>query len=130
MELKKKLNAPSGNIHDIKYLYNVIAGLKRKNGQVESNIKTFEYFKRMINDYNDAKASKYGLSFKPREVNIEVVKHVVAELKYLKLIRKEKGYLILTDEGKNIAALIEKKDSTELKKVFTKLMLENFNILE
>ena len=130
MELKKKLNAPSGNIHDIKYLYNVIAGLKRKNGQVESNIKTFEYFKRMINDYNDAKASKYGLSFKPREVNIEVVKHVVAELKYLKLIRKEKGYLILTDEGKNIAALIEKKDSTELKKVFTKLMLENFNIFE
>ena len=130
MELKKKLNAPSGNVHDIKYLYNVIAGLKRKNGQVESNIKTFEYFKRMINDYNDAKASKYGLSFKPREVNIKVVKHVVAELKYLKLIRKEKGYLILTDEGQNIAALIEKKDSTELKKVFTKLMLENFNIFE
>ncbi len=130
MELKKKLNAPSGSIHDIKYLYNVIAGLKRKNGQVESNIKTFEYFKRMINDYNDAKASKYGLSFKPREVNIKVVKHAVAELKYLKLIRKEKGYLILTDEGENIAAIIEKKDSTELKKVFTKLMLENFNIFE
>jgi len=130
MEIKKKLNAPSGNIHDIKYLYNVIAGLKRKNGQVESNIKTFEYFKRMINDYNDAKASNYGLSFKPREVDIKVVKHIVAELKYLKLIRKEKGYLILTDEGKNIAELIEKKDSTELKKVFTKLMLENFNIFE
>ncbi len=130
MELKKKLNAPSGNIHDIKYLYNVIAGLKRKNGQVENNIKTFEYFKRMINDYNDAKASNYGLSFKPREVDIKVVKHIVAELKYLKLIRREKGYLILTDEGKNIAALIENKDSTELKKVFTKLMLDNFNIFE
>lgn len=130
MELKKKLNAPSGNVHDIKYLYNVIAGLKRKNGQVESNIKTFEYFKKMINDYNDAKASKYGFYFKPREVNIKVVKHVVAELKYLKFIRKENGYLILTDEGENIAALIEKKDSTELKKVFTKLMLENFNIFE
>ncbi|MBT9145911.1 MAG: hypothetical protein DDT42_01788 [candidate division WS2 bacterium] len=84
----------------------------------------------MINDYNDAKASKYGFSFKPREVNIKVVKHVVAELKYLKFIRKENGYLILTDEGENIAALIEKKDSTELKKVFTKLMLENFNIFE
>lgn len=130
MEIRKKLNTPSGNVLDIKYLYNVIAGLKRKGGRAESNINTIEYFKKMINDYNDAKASKYGLSFKPREVNIKVVKHVVAELKYLKLIRKEKGYLILTDEGENIAVLIEKKDSTELKKVFTRLMLENFNIFE
>jgi len=130
MEIKKKLNTPSGNIHDIKYLYNIIAGLKRKGGRAESNIKIIEYFKKMINDYNDAKASKYGLSFKPREVNTKVIKHVVAELKYLKLIRKENGYLILTNEGENIAALIEKKDSAELKKVFTKLMLENFNIFE
>ncbi len=127
MEIKKKLNTPSGNIHDIKYLYNVIAGLKRKGGRAESSIKTLEYFKKMINDYNDAKASKYGLSFKPREVNIKVVKHLVAELKYLKLIRKENGYLILTDEGENIASLIENKDSNELKSVFAKLMLENYS---
>ena len=130
MEIKKKLNTPSGNIHDVKYLYNVIAGLKRKGGRAESKIKTIEYFKKMINDYNDAKASKYGLSFKPREVNIKVIKHVVAELKYLKLIRKENGYLILTDDGKHVASLIEQKDSNELKKVFTKLMLENYNVFE
>jgi len=127
MEIKKKLNMPSGNIHDIKYLYNVIAGLKRKGGRAESSIKTLEYFKKMINDYNDAKASKYGLSFKPREVDIKVVKHLVAELKYLKLISKENGCLILTEEGEYIASLIENKDSNELKRVFAKLMLENYN---
>ena len=130
METKKSLNTPSGNIHDIKYLYNVIAGLKRKGGRLESHRKTFEYFRGMINDYKDAKASKYGLSSKPREVNIKVVKHAVAELRNLKLIRKEDGYLALTDEGENIASLIEKKESKELKKVFIKLMLETYNIFE
>lgn len=130
MEIRKKLNIPSGNVHDIKYLYNVTAGLKRKGGRVEINAKTFEYFKRMINDYNDAKASKYGLSFKPREVNIKVIEHIVAELKYLGLIHKENRYLILTNYGEMVASLIEQKDSKELKKVFTKLMLENFNVFE
>lgn len=130
MEVKKKLNMPSGNVHDIKYLYTVIAGLKRKSGRIESNTKTLEYFKKMINDYNDAKASKYGLSFKPREVNIKVVKHVVAELKYLKLIRKENGYLVLTNEGENIASLIEKKEPIELKTMFTKMILDNFNVFD
>jgi hypothetical protein len=130
MEINKKLNTPSGNVSDIKYLYNVIAGIKRKGGRVESNIKTIEYFKKMINDYNNAKAAKYGLSFKPREVNIKVIKHIIAELKYLKLICEENGYLILTNEGENIAVLIEKKESAELKKIFSKLMLENFNVFE
>jgi hypothetical protein len=130
MKFRKKLNVPSGNVHDIKYLYNVIAGIKRKGGRVENNIKTIEYFKKMINDYNNAKAAKYGLSFKPREVNIKVIKHIIAELKYLKLICKENGYLILTNEGENIAVLIEKKESAELKKIFSKLMLENFNVFE
>jgi hypothetical protein len=128
--IKKKLNTPSGNVQDIKYLYNIIAGLKRKGGRAENNIKTFEYFRTMINDYNDAKASKYGLSFKPREVNLKVVKHLVAELKYLKLLRKENGYLILTEEGENIASLIENKDSNGLKKVFAKLMMENYRGFE
>lgn len=130
MDIKKKLNMPSGNVFDIKYLYNLIAGLKRKGGRIESNINTIEYFKRMINEYNIAKASKYGLSFKPREVNIKVIKHILSELKYLKLIRKENGYLILTNEGERVASLIENKNSEELKKVFTKLMLENFSIFE
>ncbi len=130
MEIKKKLNTPSGNIHDIKYLYNVIAGLKRKGGQLEAHRESLEYFRSMINDYNDAKASRYGLSFKPREVNIKVVKHAVAEVKNLKLIRKENGYWVLTNEGEKVASLIERKDSNELKKFFAKLMLENYNIFE
>ena len=130
MEIKKKLNMPTGAIHDIKYLYIIIAGLKRKGGRAESSIKTLEYFKKMINDYNDAKASKYGLSFKPKQVNIKVVKNLIAELKYLKLSRKENGYLILTNEGENIASLIENKDSKELKRVFAKLMFENYKVFK
>jgi hypothetical protein len=130
MEAISNLKMPAGTIHDINYLYNVIAGLKRKGGQAESDIKTFDYFRKMINDYNDVKASKYGLSFKPKEVNIKVVENALGELKSLKLVRKENGYLILTNEGENVASLIEKKDSTELKKVFAKLMLENFNVFE
>lgn len=130
MGIKKKLNMPSGNVQDIKYLYNIIAGLKRKGGRAESNNKTLEYFRKMINDYNNAKASKYGSSSKHREVNIEVVKRLVAELKHLKLIRKENGHLILTDEGENTASLIENKDSNGLKKVFAKLMMENYGAFE
>ncbi len=130
MEIKKKLNTPSGNTHDIKYLYNVIAGLKRKGGRVESNPETFKYFKKMINDYNDAKASKFGLSSKPKEVDIKVVNNIIAELKYIKLIRKENGHLALTNEGENIASLIEEKDSERLKEVFAKLMIENYRVFE
>jgi len=132
MEREKKLNMPPGNVQDIKYLYVIITALKRKGGRAENNkkSKTLEYFTKMINDYNEAKASKYGLSFKPRGVNIKFIEHIIAELKYLKLINEENGYLVLTNEGENIAALIEKKDSTELKKIFTRLMLENFNIFE
>jgi len=129
MEIKKKLKMSSGSIHDIRYHYNVIIGLKRKNGRVENNINTLEYFNRLMNDYNANRAGKYGVS-KPKEASIEVVKQIVTELKYLGLIRKENEYLSLTDEGKNIATLIEKKDSSELKKIFVKLMLENFNIFE
>lgn len=130
MEVKKKLSTPSGNIHDIKYLYVIIAAIKRKEGHVESNTQTFEYLKKMVNDYNNAKASKFGFSFKPKEVNTEVIKHAVTELKSMRLIREENRYLKLTNEGENIASLIEKKDSTELKRNFTKLMLENFSIYE
>ena len=45
LSLTKKLSMPSGNVHDIRYLYTVIAGLKRRGGHVESNPKTFEYFR-------------------------------------------------------------------------------------
>lgn len=130
MEVQKKLKMPSGNVHDIKYLYSVINGLKRKGGCVEINVKTLEYFKKGLNDYNEAKAAKYGLSFKPREVNIKIVGHVLAEHKKLNLIRKEKGYIMLTDEGEKIASLIENKKTEELKELFTKLMLETFTIFE
>jgi len=124
------LNIPSGNVQDIKYLYTVIACLKSRGGRSEINNKTFEYFKKMLNDYNEAKAAKYGLSFKPRDVNVKVVKHIVAELNYLRLTRKENGYLELTEEGQKIASLIEDKDSIKLKQVFVKLMIENFKVFE
>lgn len=76
-------------------------------------------FKKMVNDYNDAKANRYELSFKPGGMSIKVVKHLVNELKYLRLIRKENGCLILpilTDECENITSLIENRDSNELKR--------------
>lgn len=130
MEGTKKLSMPSGNVHDIRYLYAVIAGLKQRSGRLEGSPTTFEYFRKAINDYNDAKASRYGLSFKPREVNVKVVKHVVTELKGLKLIRSENGHLALSSEGGNVALLIERRESDELKKIFARLMLENYNIFE
>lgn len=130
MEVQKKLKMPDGNVHDIKYLYIVINGLKQKGGRVEISDRTLEYFKKGLNNYNEAKAAKYGLSFKPREVNIEIVKHVLAELQSLNLIHKEKSHLMLTDEGEKVASLIEGKKTEELKEVFTKLMLETFTIFE
>lgn len=133
----KNLSMPSGNVHDIRYLYTVIAALKRRGGRIASGpiigggrSIAFEYFRKVINDYNDAKASRYGLSFKPRELSIEVVKHVVSELKSLKLIRSENNHLVLSNDGENVALLIERKDSDELKKLFAKLMLENYSIFE
>jgi hypothetical protein len=130
MEGTKKLSMPSGNVHDIRYLYTVIAALKQRSGRVEGSPRTFEYFRKAINDYNDAKAGRYGLSFKPTEVNIEVVKHVVAELKGLKLIRSENKHLVLSNDGENVALLIGRRDSDELKQIFARLMLGNYNIFE
>ncbi len=130
MEIQKKLKMPSGHVHDIKYFYVIINGLKYKSGRAELNAKTLEYFKKSINDYNEAKAARYGLSSRPREVNTEVVSHVLAELKDLNLIRKEEKHLILTDEGEKIASLIKNKKSDELKEIFIKLMLETYSVFE
>ncbi len=130
MEVKKKLKMPSGNVHDIKYLYSIINSIKYKGGRVEINAKTLEYFKKGLNEYNEAKAAKYGLSFRPREVNTKIVEHVLAELKVLNLIHREKGYITLTDEGEKIVSLIENKKTKELKEVWIKLMLETFTIFE
>lgn len=130
MEGTKRLSMPSGNVHDIRYLYTVIAGLRQRSGRLEDTPRTFEYFRKAINDYNDAKASRYGLSFRSREVNVKVVKHVVAELKDLKLIRSENKHLVLSNDGENVALLIERRDSDELKQIFARLMLENYSIFE
>ncbi len=126
----KKLSMPSGNVHDVRYLYAVIAALGQRGRRVENSPKIIEYFRKAINDYNYAKASRYGLSFRPREVNIDVVKHVVSELKDLGLIRSEDGRLALTSDGENIASLIETKDSEELRRVFATLMLETYSVFE
>lgn len=130
MEKQKILTVPSGNIQDIKYLYTLIAGLKNKGGKVTIDIKMLDYFKKLINDYNDAKATKFGLSFKPREVNIKVIKHVLSELRYLGLIKEDVGDIILTSFGEEVALLIENRESDRLKEIFSKLMLEKFSIFE
>jgi len=130
VEIKTELTIPSSGIHDIKYFYTIVESLSRRGGKADNSDKTFEYFRRMINNYNEAKASKYGLSFRPREINIETVKRATFELIDLKIIAKENGYLTLTGAGKNVAMLIERKDSEELKKVFMKLMLEKYSVFE
>jgi len=72
----------------------------------------------------ETKAAKYGLSFKPREVNIEIVKYLLAELQNLNLIHKEKSHIMLSDEGEKVALLIKSKKTELIKEAFTKLMLE------
>jgi len=124
MEVPKKLKMPDGNVHDIKYLYIVINGLKQKGGRVEISNSTLEYFKKGLNNYNEAKAAKYGLSFKPREVNIEIVKYLLAELQNLNPNQKEKSHIMLSDEGEKVALLIKSKKTELIKEAFTKLMLE------
>lgn len=130
MEALQKLTMPSGNVHNIPYLYIVINGLKYKDKPVELNDKTLEYLKKVLNDYNAAKAAKYGFSFRPRTVNTKVVEHILAELQNLNLIHKEKGHIILTEKGEQVASLIANKKVQELKELFIKLMLETFTIFE
>jgi hypothetical protein len=131
MEIRKKLKMPTGNVHDIKYLYVIINALKHKAKPLEVSDSTLEYFKKALNDYNEAKAAKYGLSFRPRSVNTRVVKHLLLELKNLNLIFYEKGrHIMLTDEGEKIATLIENKKAEELKVAFVKLILEKFSVFE
>jgi len=121
---------PSGNVHDHRYLYAVIAALRQRGGYAESDPGILDYFRKAINEYNYAKASRYGLSFKPREVNIDVVKHIVGELRDLNLMKSENGRLALTNEGENIASMIERRDSDGLRKAFARLMLEKYSVFE
>lgn len=129
MGKKMKFTTPPNSIHDVRYHYNVIFGISHKGGRVENNNRTIEYFKTLINNYNDSKASKFGFSFKPREVNIETVKDIVYELKKLSLISEEERWIVLKEEGNKIASLIEQKDSKQLKRAFTRIMLDNYTIL-
>ncbi|MEM4406854.1 MAG: hypothetical protein QXS68_07390 [Candidatus Methanomethylicaceae archaeon] len=124
------MKMPSGSVHDIRYLYTIVAAIGRKRGEMEYNDRALEYFRKAINEYNDAKSTAYGLSFKPREVNIKVVKDTVSELNALRIISKSDGRLKLTPMGADIASLIEGRKSDELRRVFTRLMLENYTIFE
>ncbi|MGI0014510.1 MAG: hypothetical protein ACREBU_13870, partial [Nitrososphaera sp.] len=130
MESKNKLSMPPGNVHDIRYLYTIIAGVKQKGGRVVANAETLDFLTRLVNDYNEARATRYALSFRPKGVNVKVVKHAVAELRYLALLDREDGHLVLTRRGEEAARLIAERESGELKEVFTQLMLENFRIFE
>lgn len=129
MGKKMKFTIPPNSIHDIRYHYNVIFGISQKGGRVESNNRTIEYFRTLINNHNDSKASKFGFSFKPREVHIETVKDIVYELKKLSMISEEEKWIVLKEEGNQIASLIEQKDSKQLKRAFTRIMLDNYTII-
>lgn len=48
----------------------------------------------------------------------------------MKLIRSENKHLVLSNDGENVALLIERRDSDELKQIFARLMLENYSIFE
>ena len=122
MEVKMKFTVPPNSIHDIRYHYNIIFGIQQKGGRIENNNRTSEYFRTLINNYNDSKASKFGFSFRPREVNIDTIKDIVYELKKLSLISEEDGWIILTEEGNKIASLVEQKDSKQLKRTFSRRM--------
>ena len=130
MESKKKLSMPPGNVHDIRYLYTIIAGVKQRGGRVPRNDALLDYLSKLINDYNEAKATRYGLSFRPKGVNIKVVKHALAELRYLGLMDRYDGHMVLTAAGEAVAGLISARESAELKTIFAQLMLENFRIFE
>jgi hypothetical protein len=130
MERKKKSIAPSGSVHDIKYLYAVIQGIGRKGGKVKSDRTGIEYFGRLVNEYNYAKSSKFGFSLRPREVNQKLISHVVTELIYLKLIRKEDKSWVLTGEGEEVASFIENQNSRALKTYFTKLLFDSYKVFE
>lgn len=128
--MRSHLSMPPGNVHDLRYLYAVIATLYRLGRRIESGRRALDHFGKAINDYNDAKASRYGLSFKPRAVNAKVVKNVTSELNDLKIIGTEETHLALTNAGERIAVLIEERDSDGLKKAFLILMLESYSIFE
>jgi len=130
MEIKNKLTTPPSAIHDIMYFYNIVEGINRKGGRVQIDEKIFNYLAQMINNYNESKATKYGFSFRPRGVNTETVKKAVSELVDLELIRRESGYLTLTNLGNEIAALIKSKESEQLKIIFARLMLDKYDIFE
>lgn len=128
--IKKRLSMPSGNVQDLRYLYAALAALARRNGRVQQGKATLQYLAKAINDYNEAKASRFGLSFKPRGVNIGVIKNVVNEIRDLRLIVVEDEYLVLTNAGQNVAALIDKGDSQRLKTTFGALILETYAVFE
>jgi len=119
---------PAGSVHDVKYLYVAIAGINKKGGLIGNKDRDIDYIKLTINNYNDNKAANFGFYFKPKEVNLEVVKNVIKELIALKLIKYEFESYELTKEGKKIASLIEQKKSEEIKIIFTKLLMENYSI--
>ena len=128
--IKKRLGMPSGNVPDLKYLYAVVSALARKDGRIQQSNEMLQYLAKTINDYNEAKNNRYGISFKSRGVNTEVVKNVVEEIRNLRLIVVEDGYLELNDVGKKVASLIDKGDSQQLKTTFGALTLETYAVFE
>jgi len=130
MQKKRIINVPSGNIFDIRYLFTILASIDSVGGVIVNNSQTDEYFKNSVNEYNNRKDDKYGFSHKSKEVNVDTIKHIVYELKYLELIKREEKQILLTKSGKEVTSLIRNKNALELKKIFTQLMLSKYIIFD
>lgn len=129
MEIKK-LKMPPGAIHDLRYLYVIISGIYERSDNIIYNPSAISYFKRLLNEYANARADLYGISNRPRAINDDVVKNAISELTRLELVSKSSNNLSLTESGKEIAKLIKSNDKDQLKNTFTKLMLSKYYIFE
>lgn len=124
------MKMPSGSVHDIRYLYTIIDGISQQGGTVQATDKTLRTFRNLINEFNDAKASRIALSFRPRGVNLDVVKDTVSELVSLNVVKREGEAVSLTELGRRIAALIAERQGEQLRRLFAKLMLAAYSVFQ
>ncbi|MBE2228444.1 MAG: hypothetical protein IAE93_13900 [Ignavibacteria bacterium] len=122
------IKAPTGNIHDVKYLYTILYGIFQRNYELPDTPKTLEFFKKLINDYNTSKAIRYNLSLRPKEVNVGTIENILKELKNLSLIEYKNDKIVLNGIALEVCSLIKDKKSEELRLLFAKLMLDNFTV--
>src|SRR6266852_3083719 len=126
----EKLKIPAASVHDTRYFYALVSGIDQKGGKVESSERTLEYFRRLINDYNQSKASSYGLSHKAADVSINLVKDAVGELSTMGLIDRKNEAFALTELGDKIARMISGRERDQLRRLFARAMFDSYSIFE